>query len=279
MNTKEIEVEAVQARLSKSINIAATLPVVQVNRGGGMVNDVLVNEESVVVDRIAHITLPENLDERLQNLENKYVAEIIAKINGSVSLSLSTIYAGYPKSITATANISLPSEVNSNYVELVKIEGNGQSASGSGQTSISVTSTVSGNTTFAMTGKTSNPYTKSITKSASVSKVCPIYICIVDNNVDTVEKAITAIKKDANLYSPNSPVSNIKTITNMQFTYGANQRLAFICGQSNVGIKEVGALANDTFIVKESATINGVGGYVYITSPQQAGTRNITFNA
>ena len=120
MNTKEIEVEAVQARLSKSINIAATLPVVQVNRGGGMVNDVLVNEESVVVDRIAHITLPENLDERLQNLENKYVAEIIAKINGSVNLSLSTIYAGYPKSITATANISLPSEVNSNYVEVDK---------------------------------------------------------------------------------------------------------------------------------------------------------------
>ena len=279
MNTREIEVEAVQARLSKSINIAATLPVVQVNRGGGMVNDVLVNEESVVVDRIAHITLPENLDERLQNLENKYVAEIIAKINGSVSLSLSTIYAGYPKSITATANISLPSEVNSNYVELIEIEGNGQSASGSGQTSISVTSTVSGNTTFAMTGKTSSPYTKTVTKSASVSKVCPIYIGIVDNNVDTASEAIEAIKKDANLYSPNSPVSNIKTITNMQFTYGENQRLAFICGQSNIGIKEVGALANDTFIVKESATINGVSGYVYITSPQQAGTRNITFNA
>ena len=277
MNTKEVE--TVQARLSKSINIAATLPVVQVNRGGGMVNDVLVNEESVVVDRIAHITLPENLDERLQNLENKYVAEIIAKINGSVSLSLSTIYAGYPKTITATANISLPSEVNSNYVELIKIEGNGESASGSGQTSISVTSTVSGNTAFAMSGKTSSPYTKTVTKSASVSKVCPIYIGIVDNDVDTASEAIEAIKKDANLYSPNSPVSNIKTITNMQFTYGANQRLAFICGQSNVGVKEVGALANDTFIVKESATINGVGGYVYITSPQQAGTRHITFNA
>ncbi|MEE3440267.1 hypothetical protein [Ruminococcus sp.] len=276
MNTKEIEVEA---RLSKNINIAATLPVVQVNRGGGMVNDVLVNEESVVVDRIAHITLPENLDERLQNLENKYVAEIIAKINGSVKLSLSTIYAGYPKSITATANISLPSEVNANYVELIEIEGNGQSASGSGQTSISVTSTVSGNTTFEMTGKTLSPYTKTVTKPASVSKVCPIYIGIVDNNVDTASEAIEAIKKDANLYSPNSPVSNIKTITNMQFTYAANQRLAFICGQSNVGVKEVGALANDTFIVKESATINGVGGYVYITSPQQAGTRNITFNA
>lgn len=263
----------------KVININATLPIVQTGIGVSLVNDVLVNEESVVVDRVAHITLPENLDERLQNLENKYVAEIIAKINGSVNLSLSTIYAGYPKTITATANISLPTEVNSNYVELIKIEGNGESASGSGQTSISVTSTVSANTTFAMTGKTSSPYTKTVTKSASVSKVCPIYIGIVNNSVNTASKAIEAIKKDANLYSPNSPVSNIKTITNMQFTYGENQRLAFICGQNNVGVKEVGALANDTFIVKESATINGVSGYVYITSPQQAGTRNITFNA
>lgn len=277
MNIKEVE--AVQARLSKSINIAATLPVVQVNRGGGMVNDVMVNEESVVVDRIAHITLPENLDERLQNLENKYIDEIVSKINGSITLSLSALYAGFPKTVTATGSVSLPSEVTVDNVASIKLTGNGQTTSGENQTSVSIQSSVTAPQTFTLTVNISSPYTKTITKTATVNQVCPIYMGIVDNSVDTVNEVVTAIAKVDNLYSPNSPVSNIKTITNKSFVYGANQRLAFICGQSDVKIKEVGALANDAYVATGSTTINGVTAYVYVTQPQQAGQRNITFNA
>ena len=40
-------------------------------------------------------------------------------------------------------------------------------------------------------------------------------------------------------------------VTNKSFTYGANQRLAFICGQSDVKIKQVGALANDAYTGQE----------------------------
>ena len=273
------EVEAVQARLSKSINIAATLPVVQVNRGGGMVNDVMVNNESVVSDRIAYITLPENLDSRLSALESKYIDEIVSKINGSISLSLSALYAGFPKTVTATGSVSLPDEVTVDNVASIKLTGNGQTASGENQTSVSIQSSVTAPQTFTLNISISSPYTKTISKTATVNQVCPIYMAIVDNSVDTVNEVVSAIAKVDNLYSPNSPIANIKTVTNKSFTYGANQRLAFICGQSDVKIKEVGALANDSYIATGSTTINGVTAYVYVTQPQQAGTRNITFNA
>lgn len=274
-----VEVDNVQGRQRKVINIAANIPVVPVNRGGGMVNDVMVNNESVVSDRIAYITLPENLDSRLSALESKYIDEIVSKINGSISLSLSNLYAGFPKTVTATGSVSLPSEVTVDNVASIKLVGNGQTTSGENQTSVSIQSSVTAPQTFTLTVNISSPYTKTITKTATVNQVCPIYMGIVDNSVDTVNEVVSAIAKVDNLYSPNSPVSNIKTVTNKSFTYGANQRLAFICGQSDVKIKEVGALANDSYIATGSTTINGVTAYVYVTQPQQAGTRNITFNA
>ena len=266
---------------SKVIDIKATLPIVQVNTGGGgLVNDVLVNGESVVTDRIAYITLPENLEDRLTAIESKYINEIISKINGSVSLSKSVFYAGYPININVVGTLSLPTEVSSNYVSNIMLSGNQTTVSDNGVTQVSINNTnITDNTTFSLSASISSPYTKSISKQATINKVCPIYIAIVDNNVDTVEKAITAIKKDANLYSPETPISNIKTITNKSFTYGANQRLAFICGQSDVKIKQVGALANDAYTAKGSTTINGVTAYVYVSAPQQAITRNMTFNA
>lgn len=267
----------------KVITINATVPVVPIGVGGGLVNDVLVNEESVVVDRVAHITLPslpENLDARLQALESKYVQEIISKIDGGISLSKSVFYAGYPTTINVSGSISLPSEVTSDHVASISLNGNGESVSNSGVTSVSIQGTeVSATTTFTLNGNVSSPYTKSITKTATITKVCPIYMGIVDTDVDTVEEVVSAIANTDHLYSASSPISNIKTVTNKSFTYGANQRLAFICGQSDVKIKQVGALANDAYTAKGSTTINGVTAYVYVTSPQQAVTRNITFNA
>ena len=185
---------------SKVIDIKATLPIVQVNTGGGgLVNDVLVNGESVVTDRIAYITLPENLEDRLTAIESKYINEIISKINGSVSLSKSVFYAGYPININVVGTLSLPTEVSSNYVSNIMLSGNQTTVSDNGVTQVSINNTnITDNTTFSLSASISSPYTKSISKQATINKVCPIYIAIVDNNVDTVEKAITAIKKDAN---------------------------------------------------------------------------------
>lgn len=265
---------------SKVIDIKATLPIVKVGSGGGLVNDVLVNDESVVVDRIAYITLPENLDDRLQALESKYIQEIISKIDGGISLSKSVFYAGYPVTINVTGSITLPSEVSNDKVASIQLSGNGQTVSNSGVKTLSISNTeITDSTTFTLTGSISAPYTKSISKSATINKVCPIYMGIVDTNVDTVEEVVNTIANSNYLYSSANPISNIKTITNKSFTYGANQRLAFICGQSDVKIKQVGALANDAYTAKGSTTINGVTAYVYVTSPQQAITRNMTFNA
>ena len=265
---------------SKVIDIKATLPIVKVGSGGGLVNYVLVNDESVVVDRIAYITLPENLEDRLQALESKYIQEIISKIDGGISLSKSVFYAGYPVTINVTGSITLPSEVSNDKVASIQLSGNGQTVSNSGVRTLSISNTeITDSTTFTLTGSISAPYTKSISKSATISKVCPIYMGIVDTNVDTVEEVVNTIANSNYLYSSANPISNIKTITNKSFTYGANQRLAFICGQSDVKIKQVGALANDAYTAKGSTTINGVTAYVYVTSPQQAITRNMTFNA
>lgn len=267
----------------KVININATLPIVQTGVGVSLVNDVLVNEESVVVDRVAHITLPslpENLDARLQALENKYVQEIISKIDGGISLSKSVFYAGYPISVNVSGSITLPSEVTSDHVASISLSGNGESVTNSGVTSVSIQGTeVSATTTFTLTGTISSPYTKSISKTATVTKVCPVFMGIVDTDVDTVEEVVSAIANTDHLYSASSPISNIKTVTSKSFTYGANQRLAFICGQSDVKIKQLGALANDAYTAKGSTTINGVTAYVYVSSPQQAVTRTMTFNA
>lgn len=266
----------------KVIKINANVPVIPIGVGGGLVNDVLVNEESVVVDRVAHITLPtlpDNLDERLTALESKYVQEIIDKISGSITLSKTVLYAGFPKTLNAVGSVSLPSEVSADKVASIQLVGNGQSVSATSATSVNIQSSVIAPQTYTLTINMAAPYAKTITKTATVSSVCPIYMAIVDNDVDTVEKVISTIVKNDNLYSPDSPIASIKSITSKSFTYGANQRLAFICGQSDVKIKQVGALANDAYTAKGSTTINSVTAYVYVTSPQQAVTRNITFNA
>lgn len=133
--------------------------------------------------------------------------------------------------------------------------------------------------TYTLTAVIAEPFAKTITKTATVNQICPIYIAIVDSNIDTVAKVIEEIVKFENLYSSNSPVSNVKTITNKSFTYGANQRLAFICGQSGIRVKQVGGLADDPYLINgEPTTIGGMSAYVYLTGTQQAGTRNITFN-
>ena len=151
---------------SKVIDIKATLPIVQVNTGGGgLVNDVLVNGESVVTDRIAYITLPENLEDRLTAIESKYINEIISKINGSVSLSKSVFYAGYPININVVGTLSLPTEVSSNYVSNIMLSGNQTTVSDNGVTQVSINNTnITDNTTFTLSTSISSPYTNSISK-------------------------------------------------------------------------------------------------------------------
>ena len=219
------------------------------------------------------------LEARVSAIEARFVQEIIDKITGSIGFSLGNLYAGYPKTVTATGTVSLPSEVTADKITSIKLVGNGQTVEQSGQTSVNIQNSVTAPQTYTLTASIAAPYTKSISKTATVNKVCPIYIALVDSNIDTAAKVITEITKVDNLYSPNSPVSNIKTITNKAFTYTANQRLAFICGQSGIRVKQVGGLADDPYTVNgESTTINGMTAYVYLTGTQQAGTRNITFN-
>lgn len=219
------------------------------------------------------------LESRVSAIEARFVQEIIDKITGGISFTLGNLYAGYPKTVTATGTISLPSEVTADKITSIKLVGNGQTVEQSGQTSVNIQNSVTAPQTYTLTATIAAPYTKSISKTATVNKVCPIYIALVDSNIDTAAKVITEIAKVDNLYSPNSPVNNIKIITNKAFTYTANQRLAFICGQSGIRVKQVGGLADDPYTVNgESTTINGMTAYVYLTGTQQAGTRNITFN-
>ena len=219
------------------------------------------------------------LEARVSAIEARFVQEIIDKITGSIGFSLGNLYAGYPKTVTVTGTVSLPIEVTADKVTSIKLVGNGQTVEQSGQTSVSIQNSVTAPQTYTLTASIAAPYTKSISKTATVNKVCPIYIALVNSDIDTAAKVITEIAKTDNLYSPNSPVSNIKTITNKAFTYTANQRLAFICGQSGIRVKQVGGLADDPYTVNgESTTINGMTAYVYLTGTQQAGTRNITFN-
>lgn len=219
------------------------------------------------------------LEARVSAIEARFVQEIIDKITGGISFTLGNLYAGYPKIVTATGTVSLPSEVTADKITSIKLVGNGQTVEESGQTSVSIQNSVTAPQTYTLTASIAAPYTKSISKTDTINKVCPIYIALVDSNIDTAAKVITEIAKVDNLYSPNSPVSNIKTITNKAFTYTANQRLAFICGQSKIRVKQVGGLADDPYTVNgESTTINGMTAYVYLTGTQQAGTRNITFN-
>lgn len=219
------------------------------------------------------------LELRVSAIEARFVQEIIDKITGSIGFTLGNLYAGYPKTVTATGTVSLPTEVPTNKITSIKLVGNGQTVEESGQTSVSIQNSVTAPQTYTLTATIAAPYTKSISKSATINQVCPIYIALVDSDVDTAAKVIIAIAKVENLYSPNSPVSNIKTITNKAFTYAANQRLAFICGQSGIRVKQVGGLADDPYTINgQSTTINGMTAYVYLTGTQQAGTRNITFN-
>lgn len=219
------------------------------------------------------------LEARVSAIEARFVQEIIDKITGSIGFTLGNLYAGYPKTVTATGTVSLPTEVPTNKITSIKLVGNGQTVEESGQTSVSIQNSVTAPQTYTLTATIAAPYTKSISKSATINQVCPIYIALVDSDVDTAAKVITAIAKVENLHSPNSPVSNIKTITNKAFTYAANQRLAFICGQSGIRVKQVGGLADDPYTINgQSTTINGMTAYIYLTGTQQAGTRNITFN-
>ena len=219
------------------------------------------------------------LEARVSAIEARFVQEIIDKITGGISFTLGNLYAGYPKTVTATGTVSLPTEVTVDKITSIKLVGNGQTVEESGQTSVSIQNSVTAPQTYTLTATIAAPYTKSISKTATVNKVCPIYIALVDSDIDTAAKVITEIAKVDNLYSPNSPISSIKSITNKAFTYTANQRLAFICGQSGIRVKQVGGLADDPYTVNgESTTINGMTAYVYLTGTQQAGTRNITFN-
>lgn len=219
------------------------------------------------------------LEARVSAIEARFVQEIIDKITGGISFTLENLYAGYPKTVTATGTVSLPTEVTVDKITSIKLVGNGQTVEQSGQTSVSIQNSVTAPQTYTLTATIAAPYTKTISKTATINKVCPIYIALVDSNIDTAAKVITEIAKVDNLYSPNSPVSSIKSITNKAFTYTANQRLAFICGQSGIRVKQVGGLADDPYTVNgESTTINGMTAYVYLTGTQQAGTRNITFN-
>ena len=219
------------------------------------------------------------LEARVSAIEARFVQEIIDKITGGISFTLGNLYAGYPKTVTATGTVSLPTEVTADKITSIKLVGNGQTVEQSGQTSVSIQNSVTAPQTYTLTATIAAPYTKTINKTATVNKVCPIYIALVDSDIDTAAKVITEIAKVDNLYSPNSPVSSIKSITNKAFTYTANQRLAFICGQSGIRVKQVGGLADDPYTVNgESTTINGMTAYVYLTGTQQAGTRNITFN-
>lgn len=233
------------------------------------------NDEWKVYGDLSSIT------SRLEYLESKASAEIAGSISGSVSLSKTKFYAGYNVEVVATGSIKLPSTVTTDHILDISISGNGKTQTGSaGQTSISLNGgPVSNTTTFNLTAHIGAPYTKTVTASATITKYCPIYIGIVNSDVDTAEKAISAIKKDANLYSPNNPETNIKNITNKSFTYESNQRLAFICGQSNIKIHEVGSQLPDGYIVDgQTTTINGMTAYVYVTNTQQAGTRALAFN-
>ena len=219
------------------------------------------------------------LEARVSAIEARFVQEIIDKITGSIGFTLGNLYAGYPKTVTATGTVSLPSEVTADKITSIKLVGNGQTVEESGQTSVNIQNSVTAPQTYTLTASIAAPYTKTISKTATINQVCPIYIALVDSNIDTAAKVITEIAKVDNLYSPNSPLSNIKSITNKAFTYAANQRLAFICGQSGIRVKQVGGLADDPYTVNgESTTINGMTAYVYLTGTQQAGTRNITFN-
>ena len=219
------------------------------------------------------------LEARVSAIEARFVQEIIDKITGGISFTLGNLYAGYPKTVTATGTVSLPTEVTVDKITSIKLVGNGQTVEQSGQTSVSIQNSVTAPQTYTLTATIAAPYTKTISKTATINKVCPIYIALVDSDIDTAAKVITEIAKVDNLYSPNSPVSSIKSITNKAFTYTANQRLAFICGQSGIRVKQVGGLADDPYTVNgESTTINGMTAYVYLTGTQQAGTRNITFN-
>lgn len=219
------------------------------------------------------------LEARVSAIEARFVQEIIDKITGSIGFTLGNLYAGYPKTVTATGTVSLPPEVTADKITSIKLVGNGQTVEESGQTSVNIQNNVTAPQTYTLTASIAAPYTKTISKTATINQVCPIYIALVDSNIDTAAKVIAEIAKVDNLYSPNSPVSNIKTITNKAFTYTANQRLAFICGQSGIRVKQVGGLADDPYTINgESTTINGMTAYVYLTGTQQAGTRNITFN-
>lgn len=219
------------------------------------------------------------LEARVSAIEARFVQEIIDKITGGINFTLGNLYAGYSKTVTATGTVSLPPEVTADKITSIKLVGNGQTVEESGQTSVNIQNSVTAPQTYTLTASIAAPYTKTISKTATINQVCPIYIALVDSNIDTTAKVIAEIAKVDNLYSPNSPVSNIKTITNKAFTYTANQRLAFICGQSGIRVKQVGGLADDPYTVNgESTTINGMTAYVYLTGTQQAGTRNITFN-
>ena len=219
------------------------------------------------------------LEARVSAIEARFVQEIIDKITGGISFTLGNLYAGYPKTVTATGTVSLPPEVTADKITSIKLVGNGQTVEESGQTSVNIQNSVTAPQTYTLTASIAAPYIKTISKTATVNQVCPIYIALVDSNIDTAAKVIAEIAKVDNLYSPNSPLSNIKSITNKAFTYAANQRLAFICGQSGIRVKQVGGLADDPYTVNgESTTINGMTAYVYLTGTQQAGTRNITFN-
>lgn len=219
---------------------------------------------------------------RIEALEGDKNASIASKISGTVSLSKNKLYAGQTVVINITGKVNLPSEISSqtNKISSIQLNGGGQSVSGQpGTSSVSLSNvSISNTTTFSLSAHVDAPYTKNVSASATITKYCPVYIGVVDGSVTNANQAVAAIAKDSYLQSPNDPLTTIIGLKKT-FTYNTGQRLAFICGQSNVIVQEDGALAEDAYEFKGATTIQGMNAYVYITSAQSAVTRSMNFKA
>lgn len=220
---------------------------------------------------------------RVEALEGDKNASIANKITGSVTLSKNKLYAGQTVVINITGRVTLPSEISdkTDKISSISISGGGQSASGqAGDSTVSLSNvSITNTTTFSLAAHVDAPYTKNVTASATITKYCPVYIGVVNSSVNTAAAVVSAIANADHLQNANDPLTTIKSLTNKSITYGQNQCLAFICGQSGVKVKENGALVEDAYQFTGTTTIEGMTAYVYVTQPQMAGTRSMNFNA
>ena len=220
---------------------------------------------------------------RVEALEGDKNAQIANKITGSVTLSKNKLYAGQTVVINVTGRVTLPSEIanRTDKISSISISGGGQSVSGqAGDSTVSLDNvSITSTTTFSLSAHVDAPYTKDVTASATITKYCPVYIGVVNSSVNTAAAVVSAIANADHLQNANDPLTTIKSLTNKSITYGQNQCLAFICGQSGVKVKENGALVEDAYQFTGTTTVEGMTAYVYVTQPQMAGTRSMNFNA